>query len=376
MALSLKWVGAIMLTLILITLLILSIDFDRARFDQTPEFNAWVSTRRQTVQALADYVQAQRAVEARRLAASPDGPVIVLPAGLSDSARAAVLSIAQQELRGLPERRTDTRVILLERDTTYFTSARFEMYTNAGPNPYCLATYPVPRLTHQLQRGVFARSSLDWTNVGGPHVTNVLGPCAFWAKYGPPGPQISRWLRAGGYRYADGKAEWLQPHRAQYAEARGARGYSVMRLVYGDWTTGFARRCRAGDAESCLDTFLRPQVRGEWDDVLGGLADYTRGDWPYRSFGFGDAALLAHIERAFGAQRFEQFWRSNEDVPAAFRSAFGVEPGWWLAGWAVEHYGRAAVGPGINLVTVALSLMTLVALAGLAAYAGGRRTVA
>ena len=55
--------------------------------------------------------------------------------------------------------------------------------------------------------------------------------------------------------------------------------------------------------------------------------------------------LLSEMVRSLGKDRFEVFWRSNEPVPDAFRSATGQRPGRMGPRLGRRHLRAAADGP-------------------------------
>lgn len=62
-------------------------------------------------------------------------------------------------------------------------------------------------------------------------------------------------------------------------------------------------------------------------------------------------------------------------MPEAFTETFGEPPATWMHRWAVDRYGGMMAGPGLSLVTLVLSFLTVGATFLLAAYMTERRTV-
>ena len=85
--------------------------------------------------------------------------------------------------------------------------------------------------------------------------------------------------------------------------------------------------------------------------------------------------LLSTAEAQFGRERFERFWTSEDDVPTAFASAFGVGLADWVREIAESRFGEQRLGPGVDAGTVLLSLLTLLGFAGLAAFISARRSI-
>lgn len=376
MAPGLKWSILVGVGLVAALLLIETANPDWIRPQPLPpETRRYFAAQREYRQAVSSFGQLKRMERAHEIMADRDARLVYLSPAIADSLRNRIEPQANDAVQGLATSKVRIRLAVLPRDTTLmWESARpFEMYAARGPEPFCLALYAADR--RDLIFGqIFLRESHGWTSVRGSFVSNALGPCEWWARYGVPGPGIHEWLKQGGYAFADGRAEWLipDPQRRDPGVIWSAR---LLRR-YDYFSERYARRCRAGDAEECLRLFLTPEKRDLWGlRVHDTAADFARDNWPLRTFGPGDVALLAHIERAFGAEKFAQFWASTDDVPQAFEKAFGVAPGWWLAGWAQQHYGTAAVGPGMKFLTLLLSLIAIALLGGVAIMAGARRTV-
>lgn len=203
--------------------------------------------------------------------------------------------------------------------------------------PYCV-------VAKRDQPGWLRRET---TRLGG----SILGPCAFWAKYGAPGPEVQAWLNQAG---------------RQFAADQGRLG---MRYEYADWTAmGRAyqsrigvRACIAGMVKACEHAFFDPG-RHEYDGYLPRI-------------GPGEDRMLGDLARQYGVQRFTKFWKSTEPVDRAFQAAFGLSAGAWVKDWAQARYGRYDAGSRMSALTVALSLLTLGLFAGLAVLAATRRRI-
>lgn len=224
----------------------------------------------------------------------------------------------------------------------------------------------------------FSRSSPADTRV-----YNLLGVCRWIGELGLPGPQIAGWLSEGGYAFAD----------QGYLEVAGGVDGTAMiwdddyrrRQVLGfGWDPGDWSACRAGREEACARAFGSPfeSSRSEDGASAGLLADVRSPEgqhWlPLRSFLLrGPTTLLvAALYAEFGRERMEVFWTHEGDPLTAFRDAFGVEAGAWLASSSRASRSYVPPGPLPRPRDFAWALVVLAALAALAVSAGLRRRVA
>jgi hypothetical protein len=197
--------------------------------------------------------------------------------------------------------------------------------------------------------------------------SNILGACRVVAQYGLPGPSVRRWLERGALGFADEPA---------YSPARPAgwlgtpRNWPFGRSVP-SWTRDLEMdRCLAGMPDACETVMLDPLARqGEVEaDVLHVIEQSPVsgiGRVVFRSpFGSADDYLLGDVAAEFGAERFEAFWPSDEDVPEAFEAAFGISLGEWVVSWSDTHFARTAAGPAVSNAAASgtILLMTLCAL--------------
>lgn len=208
--------------------------------------------------------------------------------------------------------------------------------------------------------------------------SQILGPCRFVARFGAPGADVLRWLEAGATDYARANGELSASDLAN--EWRKTRTLFGLRLGWIGRASVAADQCRAGMPEGCESLFLDPgfasrQASAAYlvanSDLLA--AAPTNYDSP---FGPLDDFLLNDLASEFGPEAFQRFWTSDRPVAEAFETAFGTDPGTWLASWAGREIERYEPGPGIRKG----SLFGTGVLLSLFAVAGGlwarRRTVA
>jgi hypothetical protein len=137
----------------------------------------------------------------------------------------------------------------------------------------------------------------------------------------------------------------------------------------------------AGDPVDCSLTVTDPVFAGENGAELrraveDSPASWADLDWADESpFGYLDDTLFADMERQFGEEAFARFWSSDQEVPVAFRSAFGVELGEWVLDWVHDQIGVSRAGPGIPVGDLLVSVLALSTLAALACGAATRRRV-
>jgi hypothetical protein len=204
--------------------------------------------------------------------------------------------------------------------------------------------------------------------------SRLLGPCLFWARYGAPGADIAKWLDKGGYRFADAPADYVLD---DLDEPRARRAiFGLRRGWYIDPFSG--DRCLAGHEGACAKAVL-DTVPVRWRRGREALPDspptFVREDYGNVVFGSLDPAMLAQLERRFGADAFGRFWQSSDAVEPAFLAAFGISLDEWVREWARAYYGAEPVGPRVRLTTVLLSLLSIGILLGIAVGIVQRREV-
>lgn len=200
---------------------------------------------------------------------------------------------------------------------------------------------------------------------GAAPTPHPLGPCHFWARYGEPGPAIHRWLRSGGYRFADAPADY-----GAAGLDRSDRPYTSVWLPRGSpWIGELAAiACQAGRIERC-GRILRDSLNTPYPQPL----DYERSRFRGGIFGGGEAALLASLEAEIGPERFAAFWRSDLEVEPALEAAVGEPAGEWIAAWVRARYGADTAGARLDAASVGWSMLTLGVLVGAALLIGRRR---
>src|SRR5690606_38519739 len=165
----------------------------------------------------------------------------------------------------------------------------------------------------------------------------VLGPCTFFVRYGAPGRRVMEWLNNGGYALAEVPGtEWPSGLAGQ----RRLEGTQRIRAC-------IAGRDQACDAMVSFPSHTRTPEMGAATARLGSSFMH-RGNM--------SRMLLSEMEATFGAERFEQFWTSDDDVPVAFASAFGTDITHWVREWGESHYDHQRLGAGVDAASMLLSI--------------------
>lgn len=256
--------------------------------------------------------------------------------------------------------------------------ASLEWYGGELPDgrSYCLVTVPV----HARRHG--EATALEPALEG-----HGLGPCAWWGRFGAPGPGVERWLARGGAQLTLRRT--LGQDDIRYLEEAvrnpfGAPGYNFV-------ANGALRRCLDGAIPVCTALFTTPgaglgpgRAAPSWldgpdpDDAArprarGYLGRLWR--WPASlPMGVPGSVVLADLEAEFGTRAVREFWTSGQPVDGAFRAAFGTDPGGWTRRWLSGYYAEAGwtLDP-LPTVPATLSVAALLVVAAALAGAVSRR---
>ena len=201
--------------------------------------------------------------------------------------------------------------------------------------------------------------------VGDGDGANTLGYCRHFVRYGPPGPEVRRWLQGGAFLFGGGNRDRIRsiygPGQRRARAPFGApdflaRGFSVQGLS-----------CLQGVRSACLDIVLNPSPSDRFAVTEGSPVDFheTGGRRGYHFWSL-EIHLFSAMERAFGADRFGDFWRSPLEPEAAFREAFGEPMDLWVMKWIRSYLRPTPRGPGVPVQATLLAFLTLGILAGAA----------
>jgi hypothetical protein len=223
---------------------------------------------------------------------------------------------------------------------------------NVNGRPYCVVAIPT------FGKGLKAHEAGMLTRSG------ILGQCAFWSRYGPPGNEIQRWLELGGAHFAGSdyvSGVW------EYADRHSEQGPSSPR------DSRFllplaGQACLGGREEVCARAVTNPRtIYGIPDSALHVT------EWDTR-LAPGERTLLIKLERDFGPERFQRFWTSNQPFEEAFQEAFGVELGAWVR-HSLQSFGQISRGARVGGTSVVLTVLFLGACLGAALATAHRRRV-
>jgi hypothetical protein len=201
----------------------------------------------------------------------------------------------------------------------------------------------------------------------------LLGPCAFLARFGKPGPGIDQWLRSRSYDLAAYPQWWSLPaadggaigERWRLANAGAPSPMPAIRL------SPEALGCTAGDTERCSDA-LAAWSAGYTTPADGLIIMRAGRDQHWNTM---SGRYIADLVTALGPERFERFWRSDLAPSAALQAVAMIPLNVWTQQWASGLLGQQRVSPAISLTELAAAL-TLAGLSLLiAAWGFGRRQV-
>ena len=220
-------------------------------------------------------------------------------------------------------------------------------------------------------------------NAPASYIRHALGPCAFYAAFGPPGARIEAWLlRSSGL--AATVPDWHadRPRRRDPGYAadangvdRGARLFEYLLFrTYGSSLEATA--CAADNAAMCrrmLDTIATFQMRRR-ALALQGVGIFAHVGWSASWWDNDVAHFFADLVRTEGRERFTRFWESSAEPDSAFRAAYGESLESWAARW-VRAGGDVRVGPAVRMSSVLISLLLAAVLVGAGSYYTTRRQV-
>lgn len=291
--------------------------------------------------------------------------VRALPAARLASLRVRIDSAA----RALPPRDSSIRVVV-------FITADSGVTTRAG--------YITFGTWYALPGGTDGRTCLvvipASARQDGGAARSPLGPCAFFAAFGMPGPDISRWLRSLDYIVTD-EADWTasrslpSPNDADVAWVlETARWPDIRQDISRIGLTLAGTGCAAGRLDHCRTVLAEPPWSLLRRQKTGAMQSIVEKPWwsdrDERSW------FLADLVRLMGRERFARFWRSPLPRDSAFAAAMGMPIEQWTHRWLAETRPDIQIGPAIRPLSVLLGLAVAALLVGGGAYYTTRRQVA
>ena len=171
----------------------------------------------------------------------------------------------------------------------------------------------------------------------------LIAPCLYLARFGRPGQGVAHWLAETGYQGLR-SAEWIfRPGVLTLAfdywyQSEPGEWIAPLLLALGRdrlppyWSGPAAVGCLAGRVSAC-DEFVRGPVRDRRGAPLPPLAGVAAADDDYSPELSGRAQWVDDLIRTRGEALFGTFWRSELNLPAAFRAAYGEDLGPAVARW-------------------------------------------
>lgn len=200
----------------------------------------------------------------------------------------------------------------------------------------------------------------------------LLGPCAFYSRFGTPGAGIDDWLQEQEH-VTELQPNWLTPSPLRDRESR-----RTIHLSYGRSDYPAFLSCASGDRKACLAAIAEkpglPQAMLDGARPRNIAIAWERYWWGSSPLGPNTRSFLSDMVLALGEDSFRQFWTSDQPVEAAFLGAAGIPLVDWTMQWARSQIGVPPRGPGAPPQSAALALLVAVVfVSGGAAYAARRQ---
>jgi hypothetical protein len=128
--------------------------------------------------------------------------------------------------------------------------------------------------------------------------------------------------------------------------------------------------CVSGEPGRCHEFVLGPR---EQDRHLRALGIWPDQGWALRP---GEITWLNDVLQAFGAERFADFWSTDEDLREGFVQAFGVSLDDWTRTWARARFGDPARSASSGITLAGMSLAASAGFLLIAVAVAQRRRVA
>jgi hypothetical protein len=247
--------------------------------------------------------------------------------------------------------------------------------------PDSAAAHPTCTVVLRVHAGLF-RNTKRSDNYDGLPASLVFGPCAWYSTYGVPGRGVAQWLDSTGYlatstRWPYGGSEYggfeyaMLPSQEHGPHER----WDNMIAMYGPAGTRLAA-CAAGRPNACTNYMLAAQsavaVSARRASEARGRITLGRGPGTNHS----DALLeimMARMERDLGPARFDQFWKSNLSVPAAFAAASGEPLEDWVRRHLIAMTAPYHAGPLPGETVLLISALAALMLLSFGVYEVGKR---
>ena len=203
-----------------------------------------------------------------------------------------------------------------------------------------------------------------------------LGPCAYYAAFGRPGPAIERWLELRRFDLA-GRFDWdPRDDSALAIPVVQAFQTAIAPQFDGRFSASFdALGCAAGDQTACRKALFQPAVGGRADRrSLPGVILASGRFIDSRGF-YGGDSYLTDLVREMGRDRFGRFWRSTLAPDSAFADAFDQPIERWTARWEKQRLRGMVLRNRISPIALLLSVLLVAAVIAGGTLVATRRTV-
>jgi hypothetical protein len=230
----------------------------------------------------------------------------------------------------------------------------------------CLVVLAVPPFAI-MRRYLDPTHLMEWA-------TSVLGPCAFYARFGVPGRRVEQWLARRQFDVTLAP-NWYRSPRRERALGWRLLGFGNMQWWW-DGIYSYPRStmaCFAGRPEECRQGLAaadrdgsgpRPRVIVPSDPWDVGKVHLVGAEW-----------FLSDVLRAAGAERFQEFWTTSLPVDSALTLALHRPVGEYTVSWLRRFGPGPHFGAATRLLDALLGLAFALFLVGLAVLGQGRREV-
>jgi hypothetical protein len=212
----------------------------------------------------------------------------------------------------------------------------------------------------------------------------IVGPCAYALRFGPPGTAVREWLVESQYLQAQ-DPRWIT-ERDPKALTPGIR--APRDPVWWWWhnTPVELSACAAGNLESCrnvvlgkrtyrTDKELQERQAFARSIIPPGVAPQQR-YWSIRHpLGWSSGMFLSDLLLDMGEERFARFWNSELTLDSAFSEAMDMSLEQWTERWAQAQIGIPERGPGVPFGTALLGIVLAGAIVGGGAVLVNRRQI-
>ena len=214
--------------------------------------------------------------------------------------------------------------------------------------------------------------------------SQIVGPCAYALRFGPPGPAVEEWLSGSQY---------LAAQDPRWTTAPDAVPLTPGVRQPGDWAWWWYRGtpielsgCAAGNYESCRDAVYGKRIYRTEKEMMErqafarsvippGVAPQQR-YWSIRHpLGWSSGMYLSDLLSDQGEERFARFWRSELPLDRAFSEATDMSLEEWTQRWAQAQIGIPEPGPGLPLGTALLGIVLAGVIVGGGAVLVNRRQI-